>query len=147
MPDLKSGDAGTHDAIRVYLWWGMLDRHDPMAMRLKKVLYGMNQWIPRYEITPPLSVEARTGQVSGVSPPGFSAALLPYFATMDNKRALHLQSERMIAYQFDGLIGQDPRYYDQVLTLFGQGWLAHYFSFSSQGQLVVQWNSSCSAKK
>ena len=147
MPDLKSGDAGTHDAIRVYLWWGMLDRHDPMAMRLKKVLYGMTQWIPRYEITPPLSVEARTGQVSGVSPPGFSAALLPYFATMDNKRALHLQSERMIAYQFDGLIGQDPRYYDQVLTLFGQGWLAHYFSFSSQGQLVVQWNSSCSAKK
>jgi endoglucanase len=138
---------GSHDAIRVYLWWGMLDKHDPMAARLKTVLYGMNQWIPRHEITPPLSVDTVTGVVSGVSPPSFSAALLPYFSTMKNKRALALQNDRLSAYQVDGLIGQDPRYYDQVLALFGQGWLAHHFSFSSQGQLVVQWNSSCSAKK
>jgi endoglucanase len=147
VPDPKSGDTGAHDAIRVYLWWGMLDRHDPMAARLKSLLYGMNQWVPRHEITPPLSVDARTGVVSGVSPPSFSAALLPYFSTMGNKRALELQKDRLLAYQVDGLIGQDPRYYDQVLTLFGQGWLAHNFSFSSQGQLVVQWNSSCSAIK
>ncbi len=146
-PDPKSSDAGAHDAIRVYLWWGMLDGRDPMAARLKTVLYGMNQWIPQHEITPPLNVNAATGEVSGVSPPSFSAALLPYFAKMKNKRALKLQNDRLLAYQFDGLIGQNPRYYDQVLALFGQGWLAHYFSFSSQGQLVVQWNSSCSAKK
>jgi endoglucanase len=125
----------------------MLDRHDPMAARFKTLLYGMNQWIPRHEITPPLTVDAGTGDVSGVSPPGFSAALLPYFSAMENRHALHLQSDRLTAHQVDGLIGEDPRYYDQVLALFGQGWMAHYFIFSSQGQLVVQWNSSCSAKK
>jgi endoglucanase len=147
MPDPKSGGSGAHDAIRVYLWWGMLDRHDPMAARLKTVLYGMNQWIPQHEITPPLNIDAETGEVSGVSPPSFSAALLPYFSAMKNKRALQLQSDRLTAHQVDGLIGEDPRYYDQVLALFGQGWIAHYFTFSLQGQLVIPWNSSCSAKK
>ncbi len=150
LSDIQSGGMGQHDAIRVYLWWGMLSRQDPMSAPLREILFGMNQLIPRHEVSPPLAVDTRTGVISGVSPPSFSAALLPYFFVMGNKAALNLQRERLIA-QFDAatgvLIGQDPRYYDQVLTLFGLGWLEHRFSFSSQGQLVVRWKSSCSEKK
>lgn len=146
-PDSKSGATGTHDAIRVYLWWGMLSRQDPMSERLKKFIFGMNRLIPKYEITPPLTTETQTGRVSGISPPSFSAALLPYFSSMKNAAGLQMQRERLIAQTTAGtLIGSEPRYYDQALTLFGQGWMDGRFSFSSQGQLVVKWKEKCSAK-
>lgn len=146
LPDSKSGATGTHDAIRVYLWWGMLSGQDPMSARLKKVISGMNRLIPKYAITPPLSIETQTGKLSGISPPSFSAALLPYFSSMKNTLALRLQNERLISQTTGALIGSEPRYYDQALTLFGQGWMDKRFSFSSQGQLVVKWKELCSAK-
>jgi endoglucanase len=148
LTDSASGAVGAHDAIRVYLWWGMLSRQDAVAAQLKNILYGMDRLIPGLEVTPPLNVDTQTGAVSGVSPPGFSAALLPYFSTMGNAGALKLQNDRLIAHTAPGgLIGQDLRYYDQVLALFGTGWMEHRFSFSPQGQLVVKWTSSCLVEK
>lgn len=150
LADAKSAAVGTHDVIRVYLWWGMLSGQDPAAARLKKILYGMNQLIPNHAVSPPLTVDTQTGEMSGVSPPSFSAALLPYFSAMGNDGALQLQRDRLIAQQdlaTGVLIGQDLRYYDQVLALFGQGWMEHRFAFSLQGQLVTQWMPSCSETK
>ncbi len=146
--DPKSGSAGSYDAIRVYLWWGMLSGQDKMSSPLKKVIFGMNQLIPMDEVVPPLTVDTQTGVGSGVSPPSFSAALLPYFIKMGNRAALRLQLERLTATRDAAtgvLIGQAPRYYDQALTLFGQGWVEHRFAFTLHGQLVVKWTSSCSA--
>ncbi|OIO82399.1 MAG: endo-1,4-D-glucanase [Gallionellaceae bacterium CG1_02_56_997] len=147
MPDKPSGSIGQHDAIRVYLWWGMLSRQDALFASLKSMLVGMDRLIPRELTSPPLAVDTQTGQVSGISPVGFSAALLPYFTATGNKVALRLQRERLIA-QTDTntgvLIGQDKRYYDQVLALFGLGFTEQRFSFSSRGQLVTSWKSSCS---
>lgn len=141
--DTERDSTGSYDAIRVYLWWGMLSPQDPMSAQLKKMLYGMNQLVPRREVSPPETVNTRTGEVSGVSPSGFSAALLPYFSTMGNAKALRLQRDRLLTQQQtagnDVLIGTTPRYYDQVLALFGQGWIEHRFRFSPQGHLVVHW--------
>ena len=148
LTDPKLGPVGSHDAIRVYLWWGMLPQQDASAARLKKTLYGMNELIPKHEIAPPLTVDTLSGVGSGISPPGFSAALLPYFASMKNNAALRMQQERLISQSTtDGLIGPDRRYYDQALALFGTGWIEHRFSFTSQGQLAVAWESACSAAK
>ncbi|HCI51726.1 MAG TPA: cellulase [Gallionella sp.] len=148
LTDPLRGAIGTHDAIRVYLWWGMLSRQDPAFGGLKKLIYGMNKLIPKYQVTPPLMVDTQTGDVSGMSPPSFSAALLPYFKTMKNSVAVKLQSDRLISKtEGDLLVGEDIRYYDQVLALFGQGWMERRFAFSLQGQLVVQWKPSCSAIK
>lgn len=131
---------GSHDAIRVYLWWGMLNRQDTMAPRLKKLLYGMNELIPKLEISPPLTVDTKSGAVAGVSPIGFSAALLPFFSSMGNKEALRLQQERLISQTVpSGLSG--GRYYDQVLNMFGAGWLDQRYSFSPKGQLIVKWTA------
>jgi len=150
MPDKVSGVIGQHDAIRVYLWWGMLSRLDSSYAVLKPLLYGMNRLIPGKVTSPPLAVDTQTGHISGISPPGFSAALLPYFAAFGNKVALRLQRERLTA-QTDTttgvLIGQDKRYYDQVLALFGLGFTEQRFSFSSRGQLIASWKSSCSKEK
>ena len=149
-PDPKQDAVGSYDAIRVYLWWGMLSRQDTMSSRLKKVISGMHQLIPAREVIPPLTVDAQTGAVSGVSPPSFSAALLPYFVTMGNKAAARLQQDRLVGTRDAAtgvLIGQAPRYYDQVLTLFGEGWMEQRFAFASQGQLVVKWTLSCAVTK
>lgn len=148
--DVKQGASGSYDAIRVYLWWGMLSPQDRMSAPMKKALSGMNQLIPAREVTPPLTVDAQTGAISGVSPPSFSSALLPYFTTMGNKTGARLQLDRLIGTRDAAtgvLIGQAPRYYDQVLTLFGEGWMAHRFAFAPQGQLVVKWKTSCAATK
>lgn len=149
MVDPERGGAGSYDAIRVYLWWGMLSKQDTMSASLKKVLYGMNRLIPDREVSPPLTVDTQSGAASGVSPPGFSAALMPYFSAMGNASALRLQRDRLVAQQQasgEALLGANPRYYDQVLALFGQGWVEHRFEFSSQGQLVVHWKQSCPEK-
>lgn len=148
--DPQYGSVGSYDAIRTYLWWGMLSPKDPVAAQLRYTLQGMNQLIPKHMSSPPLRVDAQTGVGQGESPPGFSAALLPYFATMGNDVALRLQRERLSA-QRDAetgvLVGHSPRYYDQVLALFGQGWMEHRFSFSVQGKLAVQWKQACSKTK
>lgn len=148
--DTERGGVGSYDAIRVYLWWGMLPKRDSMSTPMKKTLYGMNRLIPSREVSPPLTVDTQSGEISGVSPPGFSAALLPYFATIENARALRLQRDRLLTQLHASgdavLIGASPRYYDQVLALFGQGWLEHRFGFSLQGQLVVHWNRPCSER-
>lgn len=147
--DKQTLGMGQHDAIRVYLWWGMLSRQDPLSPALQRSLSGMNSWIPQHEISPPLSVDTQTGVASGISPVSFSAALLPYFSRTGNKVALRLQRERLLAQSEanSALLGHELRYYDQVLGLFGLGWMDHRFSFSSQGQLVVPWKSPCSEKK
>lgn len=150
LPDPKGGSIGSYDAVRVYLWWGMLSRQDPMYTRLRKVIFGMNRLIPKQEALPPLTADAQSGVTTGVGPPSFSAALLPYFESMNNNRALKLQQERLLSQQdaVSGvLIGHERHYYDQVLTLFGQGWLENRFRFSPQGQLDVKWKDICSTKK
>lgn len=150
LTDPVAGAIGTYDAIRVYMWWGMLAKQDPMFARLKKMIDGMNQLIPEQGVVPPQKVDTQTGVGSGNSPPSFSAALLPYFSSMKNSMALKLQQKRLVALQDPAtaiLIGHEQHYYDQVLTLFGQGWMEKRFSFSPQGQLVVQWKNLCSATK
>lgn len=145
--DRQSGGVGQHDAIRVYLWWGMLSRQDVLSAELQASLSGMNRLIPKRAISPPLAIDTQTGQGKGVSPPGFSAALLPYFSRTGNREALRLQRERLAARADAQGAGDELRYYDQVLGLFGLGWMEQRFGFSSQGQLVVPWKASCSVKK
>ncbi len=150
LADPKQGSVGSYDAIRVYLWWGMLHRQDAASEKLKKILSGMNQFIPNKAVSPPLMIDAKTGVGSGISPPSFSAALLPYFKKMGNKAALKLQQERLLVHQDTSstiLAGGEARYYDQVLALFGQGWVEKRFSFSLPGLLVINRKSSCSAIK
>jgi endoglucanase len=150
LADAQQGAKGSYDAIRVYLWWGMLSQQDSMAAPLKKALFGMNQIIPRQAVSPPASVDTQTGLFTGVSPPGFSAALVPYFLTMKNVDAVRLQRDRLISQRDTAtgiLIGHPPRYYDQVLTLFGLGWMERRFSFSVNGSLVTHWKKACSTKK
>jgi endoglucanase len=80
---------------------------------------------------PPETVDTLTGQTRNSGPPGFSGALLPFLA---GSPAAKTQRERLQKHPPD-----KHAYYNQALTLFGQGWDQHRFQFDKEGRLVPTW--------
>ena len=131
---------GSYDAIRVYLWAGMLDSATPHRDDMLKPLSGMashltTQEIPPAKVRPDGSIEDPNGPV------GFSAALLPYVSALGKKQIRDQQMDRVRSElkPQTGLFGSPPKYYDQNLALFGLGWIERQFSFDSTGALKVSW--------
>ena len=141
VPELQATPGiGSYDAIRVYLWAGMLDAATPNRDSLLKSLSGMANYLhtnarPPAKVRPDGSIEDPNGPV------GFSAALLPYAAALHEEQ---IQNQLMSQVQSQlkpqtGLFGTPARYYDQNLALFGLGFLQQQFSFDSEGALKLKW--------
>jgi len=131
---------GSYDAIRVYLWAGMLDPATPGRDAILKALSGMATYLHSNSI-PPAKVRQNGSIEDPKGPVGFSAALLPYLSALGEKELEAGQSSRMRA-EFDpqnGLYGKPPRYYDQNLALFSLGWTERRFWFDSQANLKMAW--------
>ena len=139
-PDRKSKAVGSYDAIRVYLWAGMLAEDDPARALL------LRQYAPMAKQTagtgvPPESVDTRSGKADGDGPSGFSAAILPLLASAHENKAADQQRKRITA---RAPLARKDNYFDQVLTLFGTGWDAGRYRFRRDGSLQVTW--SCATK-
>ena len=137
--DPEKGGRGSYDAIRVYLWAGMTSKKDPLAASVMKSLYGMTEATLKNGI-PPEVIDVQLGTFSGVSPVGFSAALLPFFKTNNQTDLLNKQlnrvnkavSDNVSQYQIEA--ARLP-YYDYVLCLFGTGWIEKRYQFMPNGKL------------
>ncbi len=112
------------NAIRVYLWAGMLDKDDDAYQLLLDKLAPMAHSV------------AEKGFAGGKPSAGFSSALLPFLKASGLEDALHLQRQRIVAFN---PMERDDNYYDQVLTLFGLGWQEGYYKFGRNGQLIPRW--------
>ncbi len=126
----------SYDAIRVYLWAGMLDAGTPGRWQILQSLYGMGEHLkkvafPASEILPGGAV------LNARSPVGFSAAVMPYLAAIDDKAGLARQRLRV---QQKLESGVDARYYDICLGLFALGWMEGYYRFDSKGALILNGN-------
>ncbi|MDF0734247.1 cellulose synthase complex periplasmic endoglucanase BcsZ [Pseudomonas entomophila] len=148
--DATSGDLGSYDAIRVYLWAGMTDPKDPHAAAILAALGGMSAPTASSGV-PPEKVAVASGAVEGSGPFGFSAALVPYFRALNQPWLADLQ-ERRARRELDAAL-QAPRdakappvYYNYMLSLFGLGWSEQRYRFAADGQLKLSWESECSAK-
>lgn len=126
------GDVGSYNAIRVYLWVGMLDDKSAEKALLLGHYSPMADLVTRDGV-PPEAVNTYTGKTKGTGPPGFSAALLPFLA---GTQAAHAQRSRLTRIPPDS-----HAYYGQVLSLFGLGWDQHRFRFDEAGQLVTVWTT------
>ncbi|MDX1265812.1 MAG: cellulose synthase complex periplasmic endoglucanase BcsZ [Oceanisphaera sp.] len=133
--DSKSGSVGSYDAIRSYLWAGMLADEAPERAPLMAHLQPMAELTATRGV-PPEHVDVVTGKASGIGPVGFSAALLPL---LQHTSAAEVQRRRLAAMP----VGEQA-YYDAVLTLFGQGWDQRRYAFNQAGELVPEWDNSCS---
>ena len=124
----------SYDAIRVYLWVGMMHDSDLQKKRLLARFKPMAALTAKNGV-PPEKVNVTTGAAQGSGATGFSAALLPF---MQNRDAQAVLRQRVA----DNFPGSDA-YYSYVLTLFGQGWDEHRFRFTSQGELQPDWGQEC----
>jgi len=136
---------GSYDAIRVYLWAGMIPDSNSLKARMLKALPGMNLYMAQHS-APPEKIGSQGVPQSQVGPVGFSAAVLPYLEGNSNQPAVAQQLVRLKS-QLDEKsnlygagYGTGPTYYDQNLVLFGSGWMEKRFQFGSSGELLVRWS-------
>ncbi|MBB5216300.1 cellulose synthase complex periplasmic endoglucanase BcsZ [Parapusillimonas granuli] len=125
-------NVGSYDAIRVYLWVGMLDDQAPRAAELKRHFKALRAHLSA-DGTPPEKIDVHRGVAQGEGPPGFSAALLPLFSGEPEAGALRARLE--------GAAGRDMGYYNQMLTLFGEGWDQGRYRFGADGRLIPRWET------
>lgn len=129
----KEKGQGTYNAIRVYLWAGMLHPDTPGRRAVLDALAPMARYV-REQGYPPESIDIRTGKGSGPAPSGFSAALLPFLQALPDRAALQSQLQRLDARPL-----RPTAYYEQTLALFGLGWHQGLYRFSANGELLPRW--------
>jgi endoglucanase len=142
-PSTPGQGFGSYDAIRVYLWAGMLDPQAPGRNQVLGDLSGMKAYLETHK-DPPERISCDGTVVSAKSPVGFSAAVAPFLTALGDSvkskaQLARLESERVSS---TGLYGSDQSYYDQNLALFSRGWSEGSFRFNAQGQLQVRWKAS-----
>src|SRR5690606_18694187 len=117
--------SGSYNAIRVYLWVGMLPEEFPQAQQLKQHFRAITRYINEAGIVAE-HIPARGGTAQGQAPVGFSAALLPLMTG----QTVHAGLKQRV----ESARGQTLGYYNQMLLLFGKGWEEQRFRFDEQGR-------------
>jgi endoglucanase len=130
----------SYDAIRVYLWAGMLAPSVSYHQKLLEACHGMADYLSSHA-TPPAEVKPNGTIKDPRGNPGFSAAVMPLLSALRQTSALDEQEHRLSLAKnaTTGLYGSPPRYYDQNLALFATGWMEGRFRFHPQGLLQVSW--------
>jgi endo-1,4-beta-D-glucanase Y len=138
---LSPSSIGSYDAIRVYLWAGMLDPATPGRDALLEALPGMARHLRAHSV-PPAKVKADAAIEDPKGPVGFSAALLPYLSALgeDSLESAQLSRVRSERNRDTGLYGRPARYYDQNLALFAIGFRERQLRFDAQGRLRLTWH-------
>ena len=144
--DPIKGEVGSYDAIRVYLWAGMTPKGDPGFSKVLTALDGMAKSASPNGL-PPETVHAFSGKSEGVSPFGFSAALVPYFIAREQTKLAEQQkriAQASLAAAFaKGDQLTEPLYYNVMLSLFSLGWAEKRYQFRTDGTLKLSWETSC----
>ena len=132
--------ASSFDAIRVYLWVGMLPEKTPGRAALLEAYRPLVNYI-RQSGAPPAVVKP-DGLIQGPGNFAFSAAVVPFLQAIGETALARMQFERYNAAlnSVNRLYGNPPRYYLQNLILFAEGWREKRFRFSEKGLLSVDWS-------
>ncbi len=124
---------GGYNAIRVYLWLGMLSNDEPEKKALMnhyspmlKVIQSDNFVAEQYDTT--LKTQ------SGYHPLGFKAAVLPFLVSANDSIMSNNFLNELIARK---RTSKPDHYYENVLVLFGKGWVDHKYEFTKDGLLYL----------
>lgn len=135
IPDREAGDKSSYDAIRVYLWLGMLSDEDPLKAPLLKHLSFTCQG----QCWPPEETHSLSGIRYGEGPNGFKAAVMPWLETTGQTQCLQQMETSLQA----SPVADEPNYYDENLKLFALGWYNKAYSFDKDGLIQPAWKTSC----
>jgi endoglucanase len=136
--DVKTKGVGSYDAIRNYLWVGMLADGDPDKTALVAAMQPMIA-ATRALGHVPEQADTISGSYRGLGPAGFSAALLPLLSAADVTDLLIVQRQR--AHTALPAAGKDKAYYNAVLAMFGLGWDTGRYRFDIGGKLQLPWQN------
>ena len=137
----SEGSGGSYDAIRVYLWAGMMDGGGPLRSQVLSAVPAMSVYLANHD-APPEKVGDQGIPLAQDGPVGFSAAVLPYLrafpgsSAAGDRQMVRLMKARGAS---TGLYGKDLAYYDQNLALFATGFIDGRFRFGAGGELNVEW--------
>ena len=137
----SDGGGGSYDAIRVYLWAGMLDGRGQARTHLVNALPAMSAYLANHD-APPEKISDLGVPLAQDGPVGFSAAVLPYlraFPDLSKLSTKQIIRMNLMKDSATGLYGKDATYYDQNLALFATGFLDGRFRFGPGGELKVEW--------
>lgn len=135
--DPATGPTGSYNAIRVYLWVGMLAANAPGRAALQAHFTPMSHMVAHLGHVPE-KIDTVTGAATGVGPPGFSAAVLPFLMATDRSAAQVARQQHLATRR-----PAKDAYYDQVLALFGEGFADGRYRFDRGGRLVPAWGGPC----
>ncbi|HLU20324.1 MAG TPA: cellulose synthase complex periplasmic endoglucanase BcsZ [Pusillimonas sp.] len=125
-----AGRVGSYNAIRVYLWIGMLHDAALSAARLK-AHFGQASAYLEVDGGVAERVDILDGSASEAGPLGFSAAMLPLFR--------HTEFGQRLRESLASFTEMPTGYYNRVLYLFGTGWDEKRFAFDENGYLLPAW--------
>ncbi|MCC8391026.1 cellulase [Paraburkholderia sp. MMS20-SJTR3] len=138
-PDPQTHAESAYNAIRVYLWAGMLDRRDPLAATLLAHYAPFASFIAAHG-APPEKVDTSNGEAgANMGNAGFSAAAVPLLDARGQRALADAQLARAAQLDRDGAAG----YYTSVLSLFALGWREGRYRFAVDGTLAAQWSTPC----
>ncbi|MFK0376250.1 cellulose synthase complex periplasmic endoglucanase BcsZ [Pandoraea sp. NPDC090278] len=139
--DPETQGEGSYNAIRVYLWAGMLASGSDDFRALMHTFPGMLKYVAAHG-APPERVNTRDGTAKQDGGSGFSAALVPLLQSVGDTALARAQADR--ARSLDAQ--SPPGYYSSVLSLFGLGWHEARFRFAADGTLQVPWEAVCATR-
>lgn len=126
-PEGRDFETGSYNAIRTYLWAGMMSPADPAREMLRRQFEPMVK-ATRAMNLPPEVIHIVNGTTEGPGSAGFGACLLPL-----------LGNDRTAGY-IRTLLADDPvsrdRYYSSTLVMFGLGFDERRYAFDEAGRVV-----------
>ncbi len=140
--DPVCGPVGSYDAIRVYLWASMLAADDPLRAPLASATNGLYRMARRLGEMPE-RIDLYSERTEGGAPPGFWAVALAEARRRGDAATASRLEQKLARARHGGLYGTPPRYYDQNLILFAQGFIAGRFRFARDGSLHPSWEAPC----
>lgn len=137
--DEAEGNIGNYDAIRTYLWAGMLSEDSPYKKALVDKMQPLVEVLKSTQRIPE-SFDAQTGQYFGYSNLGLNASVIPL---------LKAAGQQQLAQIFEQKVKQGMgevkahNYYQNVLILFSQGWSDGRYTFDKTGKVMPNWHEAC----
>ena len=131
------------EAIRVYLWAGMLHTGTPGRARILRALHGPARLL-RAGRGLPARVTPEGVALEDHEPLGYSAALLPYLHALDERPVFdRLQTQVQARFAPQSSSWRAARYYDLCLALFALGWTTQRYRFAPDGNLRLKDTPIC----
>lgn len=137
--DTATQGIGSYNAIRTYLWAGLLSDQSSHKAPLIKAMQPLVEVLKETNAMPE-TLNANDGSYKGNAGLGLTAAITPLLmASGETDLAKQIFNRTQ-----DNLASiEHKHYYQSVLMLFAQGWMNKLYQFDAQGRVIPHWLTSC----